>query len=233
LKNVPEAWLIFAVDASFNEGVVGLAASRLVEAYYRPAIVGHYGEEYTRASCRSIPEFHITEALDQCADLLIRHGGHRAAAGFTVKNTNLPKLIKRLKAIAKRALSKKKLRPVLHADEELVLSPELGKTMPNMLGYFNQFQPFGIGNPEICFISRNLWVKNKRTVGKDNSHLKLKVCESNNGPIYEAIAFRQGHWLEQLPERIDLLYSIEINEFRGQHSLQLNVKDIKPVGVED
>ena len=84
-----EPMLLFAADESFNAGVVGLAASRLADTYYRPAVVASKGAEETRGSCRSIREFHITDALDQCADLLVRHGGHAAAAGFTVRNEKL------------------------------------------------------------------------------------------------------------------------------------------------
>ena len=84
--------IIFAISPDFNPGVVGLAAARLVDTYYRPAVVGHTDEEFTRASCRSIPEFHITAALDECRDLLVRHGGHAVAAGFTVRNENLVEL---------------------------------------------------------------------------------------------------------------------------------------------
>ena len=103
----PEAFLLFAAHEDFNPGVVGLAASRLTELYYRPAIVAAKSAEETRGSCRSIPEFHITDALDLCKDLLVRHGGHAAAAGFTVKNENLPELVTRLKSIAKDQLSGK------------------------------------------------------------------------------------------------------------------------------
>ena len=92
--------LLFAHDPAFNPGVVGLAASRLVERYYRPAVVAFEGEEFTRASCRSIPEFHITHALEQCADLLVQFGGHAAAAGFTVENKNLELLNDRLITLA-------------------------------------------------------------------------------------------------------------------------------------
>jgi single-stranded-DNA-specific exonuclease len=91
LKEETDPLILFAVKEDFNPGVVGLAAARLTESYYRPAIVGHSDPEKgeTRCSCRSIPEFHITQALDECADLLVRHGGHAAAAGFTVRNENL------------------------------------------------------------------------------------------------------------------------------------------------
>jgi single-stranded-DNA-specific exonuclease len=232
LKKSTGAWIIFAADPGFNEGVVGLAASRLVEAYYRPAIVGHSGEEFTRASCRSIPEFHITEALDQCAHLLVRHGGHKAAAGFTVRNTNLPELIERLTEIAQSTLSGLDLHPILHADAELLLSQVWGKNLPDLMPYFDRFQPFGIGNPEISFISRNLKVKRTTQVGKEGSHLKLKVTD-DHGVIYDAIAFRQGYLKDQLAEgeRIDLFYTLELNEYKGQQSLQLNVKDINPVRI--
>src|SRR5215204_974640 len=105
-----EAFLLFAAHESFNPGVVGLAASRLTELYYRPAIVASKGAEETRGSCRSIPEFHITDALDLCKDLLVRHGGHAAAAGFTVRNENLAEFVARLKSIAREQLCEKDLR---------------------------------------------------------------------------------------------------------------------------
>ena len=88
LSDDPGVSLLFAVHPEFNSGVVGLAAARLVETYYRPAVVGQVLDSTTRCSCRSIPEFHITQALDQCKDLLIRHGGHAAAAGLLVSNEN-------------------------------------------------------------------------------------------------------------------------------------------------
>ncbi len=104
MEDDPDAYLLFAVHPDFNAGVVGLAAARLSETHYRPAAVGQISEETTRCSCRSIPEFHITEALDKCKDLLIRHGGHAAAAGFTVRNENLAELKLRLKALARSQL---------------------------------------------------------------------------------------------------------------------------------
>ena len=96
MRDDPDAFLLFAAHEEFNPGVVGLAASRLTETHYRPSIVAAKSAEETRGSCRSIPEFHITDALDQCKDILVRHGGHAAAAGFTVKNENLPELVSRL-----------------------------------------------------------------------------------------------------------------------------------------
>ena len=216
------ACLIFADDPGFNPGLVGLVASRLTEQYYRPSIIAHAGPEVTRASCRSIPEFHITNALDQCADLLDHHGGHAAAAGFTVRNENLPELIERLMNIAQDELSGLDLKPHLYADMEIPLH----ELKPEILKFLEWLQPTGQGNPQAVFVTRDLKVSRARTVGKDNSHLKMTVTDGRI--TYDAIAFRQGKWFEAMPPAIDLLYSFESNEFNGRETLQLNVRDIKP-----
>ncbi len=213
--------LLFAADPEYNPGVVGLAASRLTEQYYRPSIIASVGENYTRASCRSIPEFHITQALDQCKDLLERHGGHAAAAGFTVRNDLLLTLIDRLRVITKDQLKELDLRPKIFAEMEIPLS----ELKPDLLKYLNWLQPTGMGNPAPVFMSSGLRVTRQKAIGADGSHLKLAVTD---GKItYDAIAFRQGHWIAQLPPRIDLMFTFELNEFNGQVSLQLNVKDIR------
>ncbi len=218
----PNALLLFAADPGFNPGVVGLAASRLVETYYRPAIVAHQGQDATRASCRSISEFHITEALEQCAELLVQFGGHAAAAGFTVKNENLNELIKRLNIIARQQLGKLDLRPTLHADAEV----SLGDLKPELIGQMQWLEPTGYGNPDAKLVTRGAKVQRSRTVGKDGTHLKLAVTDGRI--TYEAIAFRQGHWQGSLPAYVDLLFTYEMNEYNGRQDLQLNVKDIKP-----
>lgn len=217
----PEALILIAVDPEFNPGVVGLAASRLTEKYYRPSVVAHQGEDYTRASCRSIPEFHITEALDRCADLLEHHGGHAAAAGFTVRNENLPTLIDCLKAEAHEKLSGLDLRPVIRADMEVSLSD----LTPELWQHLYWLQPTGYKNPQALFVARDVRVIRSRPVGKESSHLKLTVTD---GQItYDAIAFRQGHLHADLPSRLDLLFAFEVNEYNGRRSLQLNVLDLK------
>jgi single-stranded-DNA-specific exonuclease len=222
LADDPDALLLFAADPEFNPGVVGLAASRLNERYYRPAIVAHRGEEFTRGSCRSIPEFHITNALDKCEELMERHGGHAAAAGFTVRNENLTELIVRLREIAVEQLSDKDLRKVMHADQEIQLSDLL----PEILEQLEILQPTGYGNPQAIFVSRELKVIDHRLVGRDSTHLKLTV--SDGWITYDAIAFGHGNWHAEMPVFIDLMYTFEKNEFNGKENLQLNVKDIKP-----
>ncbi len=220
----PGADLIFAVHPDFNAGVVGLAASRLVETYYRPAVVGQVSDETTRCSCRSIPEFHITEALDQCKDLLVRHGGHAAAAGFTVRNENLEKLKTRLKSIASEALHGKNLQQTLFADKILFL-PDLNSELFHNLQYL---QPTGYGNPEAVFVSKDVRITTKRTVGADAKHLKLVVTDGHI--TFDSIGFRLGHLLPYLPNLVDIIYTFESNEFNGRLSLQLNLKDVKPAG---
>jgi single-stranded-DNA-specific exonuclease len=219
--------ILFAADPSYNSGVVGLAASRLTDRYYRPAIVAYIGEEFTRGSCRSIPEFHITKALDACADLLERHGGHAAAAGFTVRNENLVDLKDRLSLIADVALADRDLRPSLIADIELSLSD----LKPELLEYLIQLEPTGMGNPKARFVSRHLKVTQAKIVGKEGTHLKLTV--SDGSITYDAIAFRQGHWKNIMPKFVDLLFTFEKNHFRDRTTLQLNVLDIKPSGESD
>ncbi len=217
----PDQYLLFAYDPNFNSGVVGLAAARLVEQYYLPAIVGHYGEEYTRASCRSIPEFHITHALEQCADLLTYFGGHAAAAGFTVHNDNLEELEIRLTEIAAEQLADVDISPALEADAEV----KLIDLKPSLLREMILLQPTGMQNPEPLFVSRRVSVKNKRAVGRDESHLKLSL--SDGRITFDAIAFRFGHLKDNLPDEIDIAFAFELNEFNGRQSLQLNIKDIK------
>lgn len=225
----PNALLLFAVDKDFNSGVVGLAASRLVDVYYRPAVVGQVSEETetTRCSCRSIPELHITDALDQCADLLVRHGGHAAAAGFTVNNENLPALKSRLMEIARQKLTGLDLRPTLAADAEVTLT----ELRPDLLKHLAHLQPTGYGNPEAVFVSRGVQVRSSRTVGADHRHLKMTV--SDGRITFDAIGFRLGHLQGSLPAQVDLMYTFETNEYNGRVSLQLNLKDVKPSGTPD
>jgi single-stranded-DNA-specific exonuclease len=225
LAEDPDADLFFAIHPDFNAGVVGLAASRLAETYYRPAVVGQISAETTRCSCRSIPEFHITNALDQCKDLLVRHGGHAAAAGFTVQNENIEALKSRLKSLAAEQLRGLDLRQTLTADAEVPLSD----LKAELLQQLELLQPTGYGNHEAVFVSRDVRVTNSRTVGMESKHLKLVVTDGR--VTFDAIGFRLGFLQPNLPLRVDLLFTFESNEFNGRKSLQLNLKDVKPVGL--
>ena len=217
----PDALLLTAIHEEYNPGVVGLVASRLVDKFYRPAIVGQRGPEFTRASCRSIPEFHITKALETCADLFRNFGGHAAAAGFTVHNSKLAEALERLQALAQQQLGSLALRPVLVADAEIALA----ELKADILQHLELIEPTGYGNPQVYLVTRGLQVRDARTVGAEGKHLKLTVTDG--WVTYDAIAFQQGHWLQAMPKAVDLLYRFEANEFNGRSRLQLNVRDLK------
>ena len=221
----PDSPVIFAASPDFNEGVVGLAASRVAEQLYRPAIIGAQNESNIVASCRSIPEFNITSALDKCSDLLVRYGGHSMAAGLTVSLENAPELLARLNAIAREALQGVEMVPVLGIDREIQLEHMRPEFVPQVFEAMEKLEPTWRENPEALFCSRGVRVASSRVVG-DGQHLKLTLQAGKNS--FDAIAFKQGYWLNQLPERIDIAYAFELNSYMGRKTLQLNVKDIHP-----
>lgn len=218
--------VLFAFSPEYSSGIVGLVASRLVESRYRPAIVGQIEGETIRASCRSIPEFHITHALDQCEDLLIRHGGHAMAAGFTIAAERLPEFQQRMRAIAAADFAGQELIPTLKADAEANLAGMSLGEVGDMYQLLAKLEPTGQSNPPATFISHGLKVVRARAVGGDGQHLKLTV--SAGRAIWDAIAFRQGHWINDLPPTVDLFYSFDENEYNGRRSLQLKVQDLRP-----
>jgi single-stranded-DNA-specific exonuclease len=222
LADDAKARLYFAASPDFKPGIVGLAASRLTEAYYRPSVVVEMGVEESRGSCRSIPEFHITEALDECRELLIRHGGHRAAAGFCVATANLPALRERLQAIAADRLAGVELTPVLEIDAEVPLE-EIGWPVYDQLV---RLEPCGADNATPVLLSREVEVREVKVMGADQKHLKLGLRD-RRGVTWDAVQFRGGHLCDEVPGRVDLAYCLRANEWNGEKRLQLEVQDMK------
>ena len=214
--------VINIIREEFTSGLVGLVSAKLTEFFYRPSIVGYKGKEFTRASCRSIPEFHITHALDKCEHLLVRHGGHAMAAGFTVANENIDLLINEIERIAEEELDSKSLIPKIFIDMEYPLHQLPVKILEDL----DKLEPLGAENSEAVFVSRDVIVKNARTVGKDENHLKLRLRDKF--VEYDAIAFNQGFWGKEMPSKIDIVYSIERNYYNGNIYKQLRIKDLKP-----
>ena len=219
----PSLPLIFAGDENLPPGIIGLVAGRLTEAFYRPAVILEIGEDESRASCRSIPEFNITNALDECADLLVRHGGHAMAAGFTVRNSNLEALRQALEQKAEDALGERALAPKLHIDCEV----QLDELNENLLRELDLLEPTGRENEKAAFLTRDLGVLHCRRVGEDGRHLKLRLANSG-GAQADAIGFGLGDWARKMPRRIDAAYHAEINEWGGRRNLQLQLLDIHP-----
>jgi single-stranded-DNA-specific exonuclease len=220
-----DGWLIFAQDASFQPGIVGLVAGRLTEEYYRPTVVMELGEEESRASCRSIPQFDITHALDQCADLLVRHGGHAQAAGLTVRNENIPLLRRRLTEIAEAQLGGQDLMPMIDIDMEL---PYESIDMP-LADELMKLEPTGYHNRSPLFVTRGLDVVDVRAVGKEEQHLKLRLRQPGHAPV-DAIGFNLGAKRHDLGSRVDVVYALEVNEWNGNRSAQLNLQDVRDSG---
>ena len=223
----PDAPIIIAGGDDFLSGVVGLVASRLADKYYRPTIILETGEEESRASCRSIPEFHITEALDEVADLLVRHGGHAQAAGLTIRNENLPEFKERITAIAQEKIDGLDLHPTIAIDKEI----DLDLVDWAFFETLSQLEPTGYANATPIFMSRNVEVASHRTVGQNGAHLQMQLAAGGgeyNQRIIPTIAFRQGEWANHMPQRVDLVYTISVNEWNGRRNLQLQVQDLRP-----
>ncbi|MBN1120253.1 MAG: single-stranded-DNA-specific exonuclease RecJ [Anaerolineae bacterium] len=214
--------LLFAADPRFEQGIVGLVASRLTDQYYRPSVVVQVGQGESHGSCRSIPEFHITEALDQCGDLLERYGGHAAAAGFTVQNSNIEELSERLWNIAAEELGDQELIPTLDIDAELTLK----QASRELVEALDLLEPTGEANPLPIFLTCGLDVAERNVIGAEGRHLKLRLSDGDS--TIEAIAYRWGDAIGDLPDRLDVAYHLEINEWNGQQRLQLNIQDMKP-----
>ena len=222
-----EASLLMVGHPEFAPGIVGLVAARLVESRHRPAVVYHQGELESRASARSIEGFDVTRALRTCAELFVRFGGHRMAAGFTAENEQLAAIKSQLQARAEEELAGRELTPAIEVDAELPLAALRGEE----IRWLNRLAPHGVGNPEPSFLSRNVLVAECRRVGQDGQHLRLKL---RDGPVaWPAIAFRQqGNGIEE-GARIDLVYTIAADRLRPPEAggLQLRVLDLQPAGV--
>jgi single-stranded-DNA-specific exonuclease len=220
-KQNPSAPLIFIGHPDIPAGIVGLVAGRLAEAYYRPAVVYQREETTSRASCRSIPEFDVTGALRTVPELMVRFGGHRAAAGFTVENEKLPALKEALVENARRELASVELAPVLDIDAALPLHRINGE----LIAMFSRLGPFGCENPEPTFLSRNVEVADAKVIGEDGGHLRLRLRDER--VTWPAIAFGKGDSGMQPEQRVDVVYSF-CGDNLGNGGLEMRVKDMRP-----
>ncbi len=216
-------FFIMVGKEGFNPGVIGLAASKLMEEYYRPVAVVTIEGDRARGSVRSIPGFHITEALEACRDVLERYGGHAAAAGFTLPAGRLPELRERLEQLAGDALRGRPLNPVLSVDSEVRIS----ELTFDLHGWVSRLEPCGQGNPSPVFFTRGAQVRSKRCVGKDSSHLKMTLSDGRTN--IDAIAFGFGHMEKSLLETVDVAFALEENDYYGKQ-MQMRVIDIQGEG---
>lgn len=211
--------ILIAGDEDYPAGVIGLAAGRLTEEFYRPAVVIRTGKQTSHGSCRSIPDFNIIQALSQCRELFSKFGGHPQAAGFTMPTKNLPHLKQRLMEVATTGLAGADLRPHLDIDAEVVLAQLTGSTYPAM----QKLAPFGAGNRNPTFLSRNVEVIECRKMGSTGDHLKLRLKQNNT--VWGAVAFQAGDCAREVVSPLDIVYNLEVDHWGGEARLRLNLID--------
>ena len=214
--------LLIISDSYCPVGIAGLVANRLVEEFYRPAIVIRTGEQLSGGSCRSIPEFNIILALNQCSNLFTHFGGHAQAAGFTLPTKNLAHLKQILLNLATTQLAGVDLRPKLDIDAEVTLHDLTGNTYQNI----QQLAPFGRGNPVPAFLSHGVKVIEHHTMGNNGEHLRLKL--EQGGIVWDGVAFRLGNYLAEVASPLDIVYNLEVDRWGGEERLRLNILDFAP-----
>lgn len=202
-------------------GVLGLIAGRLSDNHYRPAIAVSLGDQTSRASARSIPEFDIVDALTQNAHLFDRHGGHPQAAGFTIPTASLPELERNLELIAVERLDGQDLAPSLDIDCEVQLSA----FTPQNFDFIQSLAPFGEGNPAPVFLTRAVRVLEARLVGANRQHLKMRLGQ--RGTTISAIAFNQGYKVHETRRSVDVVYTVGLDTWGQYPRLQMVVQDLR------
>jgi single-stranded-DNA-specific exonuclease len=222
----PEAWATVVADPAWPAGIVGLGASRLVEDYGRPAVVIAIDGEEGKGSCRSISAVHIAESLDECDDLLIKHGGHAMAAGFSIAREKIVEFTERLDQVVRRRLGGIRPAPSLRVDAEIepeALTARLALELASL-------EPCGMGNPRPHLLLRSVKVFGIRQVGADSDHLRCKITVGRF--TFDAMAFRRGEHVEAMTDAgsVDAVVTVGAG-LRG--FVELELQDFGPVGTAD
>lgn len=212
--------LLFIADKSFHPGVIGLIAGRLTEKYYLPSIVISIDDKISKGSCRSIKELNIIETLREFSDLFVDLGGHAGAAGFSIETKNILKVQEKLTKFINQKLSGCELKPEKFIDAEMKLNAVNVKNCR----LIKKLEPFGVGNPDPVFLFKQVRVVEKRLLGANQDHLKLKVGDS----MVDTIAFKKGEYDSKIKvgDLIDFTANLSLNIWNGYTSPQLVVKDI-------
>ncbi len=212
-------------NPEWHKGVIGIVASRLTESYYRPTVILTESNGVITGSARSVKDFDVYDAIDACSEYLDHFGGHKYAAGLSLKPENLDKFRMAFEETVANTITDNMLIPEVEIDAELKLS----QITPKFFRILRQFAPHGPGNMSPVFLTRGVIDKNSaRVVGR--KHLKMIVSHPDEpGKSFNAIAFQQAHQFEAVSwgKYFDIVYQIEENEWNGTRTLQLNVKDIK------
>jgi len=209
------------------EGIIGLVAGRLCDYYSRPVLVITKSNGEIKGSGRSIDEFDVIKAIEELKKYFSRFGGHAKACGFTFKNgeQDIEQFAKEIKTMANQQLKEVELQPKIVVETELVLD-EIDEDLLELL---EKFEPFGEDNPRPKFLSRNIPISDKMTMGSDGQHVKFRLGDLPAQAGFWAVAFGQAEkWQElKIGDCIDLVYYLEKNEFNGRSELQLKIVDMK------
>lgn len=225
--NLSDGHATIVYDPSWHKGVVGIVASRLVEAFYRPTIVLTRSNGLITGSARSVHGFDLYGAIESCADILENFGGHIYAAGLTLREENLAEFCRRIDSYVGSTISDEMLTPVLYIDSRL----DFSSITPKFFRILKQFQPFGPGNVAPVFETDNVYDNgNGRKVGAEGGHLKLELIQEEQPYRHiSAIAFNMSSHFDHIRSGnpVDICYSIVENYYRGIANLQLRIKDIR------
>lgn len=222
--NLLEKRVLVVVQPNWHHGVIGIVASRLVERYGVPVFIGTYEDSgHIRGSARSIPEFHVFEALQFCDDLLGKYGGHRAAGGFSLNAENLQAFSDRLSAFAHTCLEPAHLKPLVQIDAEL----NLDQINLDLYRQIDALHPCGIENSEPVFWVSNVRVLEQRIVGENHLKLTLSQALKNGGYArIQAMAWRWGEYFP-LPARLDVAYRLTENNWQGNTNLEIEIIGVR------
>lgn len=222
----PQGRTTVVYSEEWHKGVVGIVASRLIDTWYRPTIVLTHSDGYAVGSARSVKDFDVHEAIAACEDLLEQFGGHKYAAGLKLRLDRLDAFRHRFEQVVAGTITAEQLIPSIDIDFNLHLSDISSK----LVSLLKQFAPFGPGNMNPVFASLGVVALEARTVGTEGRHLKLLVAHPDRTYCaLDCVAWNMAHLAPLVADRqlFDLAYTIEENEFRGNITVQLNVKDIR------
>ncbi len=218
--------VILVTGEGWPEGIIGLVAGRLTEKYTRPVLVIGHQDGIGIGSARSIDGFGIVEVLNQCQNLLVKHGGHAKAAGLTIETKNLDDFYDALLQIAQDGLSENDLVGKVKCEMEI----DFSEIKMSLVDELDKLEPFGIGNLKPVFYSKNVICKEKKLMGKNKDHLKLTLQAKGN--TFEAVMFGKGEMdkMISLGDELEIAYTIDKNQWQGNVNLQLKIVDLRGYG---
>ena len=223
---VPDANSTVVCSERWHKGVVGIVASRLIETHYRPTIVLTESNGKLTGSARSVRGFDVYNAIDACSDLLEQFGGHKYAAGLTLKKENLTAFTQRFEEVVSTTITAEMQIPKINIDLEMPMEDISMKTHR----IIEQMSPFGPSNSRPVFMTKAVIDNGSgRLIGQDKNHLKLAITDADNSKTLDGIGFAMSDYFSTIKDRrpFDVCFVLDINEWNGNSNLQLRIKDIR------